>query len=81
MRIGKKGFPNYRIVTVDKRKKRNGAYLDRVGFYNPLSNPASLELDEKRVMYWLEKGATISEGMSKLLGKRIRTMRRTLKKG
>ena len=80
MRFGKKGFPNYRIVAVDSRKKRNGAYLDRVGFYNPLTKPASIEIDEKKVTYWLEKGASISEGMRKLLGKKINSIKRSFKK-
>ena len=61
MRIGKKGFPFYRIVAVDKRKKRNGAYLDEIGSFNPLSNPESLIIDQNKYNQWLAKGACLSE--------------------
>ena len=66
MRIGKKAKPSYRIVVVDKRKKRSGSYIEKIGFYNPLSNPADLSLDTKRFAYWIGKGAIISEGIKKL---------------
>ena len=66
MRIGKKGSPSYRIVAIDKRKKRNGRYLEKIGFYNPLQNPPVLQVDKKKLDYWLQKGATISEGIRKL---------------
>lgn len=67
MRTGKKGFPNYRVIAVDKRKKRNGAYIEKIGVYNPLTNPMILQVDEKRLAYWKEKGAQISEGLARLL--------------
>ena len=66
MRIGKKGSPSYRIVVMDKRKKRTGAYLEKIGFYNPLTNPATLSIDKDRYDYWISKGAVISEGIRKL---------------
>lgn len=72
MRIGKKGFPNYRIVAVDRRKKRNGTYLEKLGFYNPLVNPPILDLDKAKLTSWLTKGALLSEGMRKLIGKSVR---------
>lgn len=67
MRIGKKGQPNYRIIVVDKRKKRNGAYLEKLGQYNPLSQPAKIDIDKDRLQNWLDKGAILSDGMVKLL--------------
>jgi len=67
LRLGKKSNPSYRVVVIDKRKKRNGTYVEIVGFYNPVSNPPVFTLDQKRVDYWLEKGALISEGLEKLL--------------
>ena len=72
MRIGKKGFPNYRIIAVDQRKKRDGAYLDSLGFYNPLVQPPKLEINQEKFTSWREKGAVLSEGMEKLL-KQVKT--------
>ena len=66
VRVGKRGKPSYRIVVMDRRKKRNGEYLEQVGFYNPLTEPATLNVDEKKLEYWLERGAVLSEGLQKL---------------
>ena len=54
LRLGKKNNPIYRIVAIDKRKKRNGTYVDEIGFYNPLPNPPIFTLDEKKVKDWLQ---------------------------
>lgn len=70
VRIGKKGKANYRIVAIDTRKKRNGRYIEKIGFYNPLVNPPVIDLDQDKVKKWLEKGALLSEGMRKLLIKK-----------
>ncbi len=67
MRFGKKGQPLYRIVVLDKRKKRDGAYLEKIGFYNPTKNPAVFTLDELKYKNWILKGALVSEGIRKLL--------------
>lgn len=67
LRTGKRGHANYRIVVMDKRKKRNGAYLEKIGFYDPHAKSAKVTLDKKRFDYWLQRGAMISEGMRKLL--------------
>lgn len=67
MRIGKKGHPHYRIIAVDQRKKRNGAYLDVVGSYNPMVNPPAVDIDQEKVQAWVKKGAVFSEGMTKLM--------------
>jgi len=66
-RLGKKGKPVYRIVAIDKRKKRNGSYIESVGFYDPMISPLSLKIDKKRFEYWKSKGAVISEGLQKLM--------------
>lgn len=66
MRVGKRGNPNYRIVVKDKRKKSTGLYLEKIGFYNPLVNPPILEVDKKKLEFWIQRGATISEGIRKL---------------
>lgn len=80
MRQGKKGAPQYRIVAVDHRKKRDGAYLDKIGTYNPLTSPVQISVDEKKLSDWLQKGAMVSEGMNKLMGKKIREIKRSFKK-
>ncbi len=67
MRTGKKGMPSYRIVVIDKRKKRNSNYLDKIGNYNPLTRPAQINLDKVKLESWLKKGAFVSEGVRKLL--------------
>ncbi len=67
MRVGRKGKPFYRVVAVDKRKKRNGRYIENLGTYNPLINPAEIKLDQERLDYWKDKGAEISEGLHRLL--------------
>lgn len=67
LRLGKRGNPSYRIVAIDKRKKRNGTYTDIVGFYNPVATPPVFTLDQKKVDYWLGKGAQVSEGLEKLM--------------
>ena len=72
MRIGKRGNPNYRIVVMDKRKKRTGSYIEKIGFYNPIANPPVLSIDKKRFDFWVTRGAVLSEGIAKLhLSKRI----------
>lgn len=66
-RYGKKGYAVYRVVVLDKRKKRDGAYLEKIGIYNPNTDPLSFSLVKERFDYWISKGATISEGLQKLL--------------
>ena len=66
IRIGKRGKPNYRIVAIDKREKRNGPYLEKIGFYNPIAKPPVLTIDKQRFDYWITKGAELSDGIIKL---------------
>lgn len=73
MRLGKKHRPFYRIIAIDKRKKRNSRYIESVGSYNPLSEPAHIEMDWVRFEDWKQKGAVISEGLFKLLKSRKNT--------
>jgi small subunit ribosomal protein S16 len=67
MRTGKKGMPSYRIIVIDKRKKRESNYIDKIGNYNPLTNPAQINLDKIKLDSWIKKGAIISDGVKKLL--------------
>jgi len=73
-RIGKKDFPVYRIVVIDKRKKRNANYIEKIGFYNPHKDPSEIIINKEKLTSWLKKGAVISEGVNKVL-KRIRFSR------
>lgn len=80
MRFGKKGYPTYRIVALDKRSKRDGAYIEKVGLYNPMSKTATLTIDEERLSYWLKIGAVVSEGMKKILSSRNPKQKKIVKK-
>ncbi len=51
---------------MDKRKKRNGAYIEKIGFYDPHKEP-HLKIDKEKLQGWLAKGAVLSEGTAKLL--------------
>jgi small subunit ribosomal protein S16 len=68
-RLGKRKNPIYRIVAIDKRAKRNGEYIEVIGTYNPMVEPAKIELNEEKLNYWLEKGAQVADGVRKLLKK------------
>jgi small subunit ribosomal protein S16 len=69
-RIGSKKRPYYRIVVIDKRRARNGRFLEVVGNYNPIANPAQLDVDTERAQYWLSKGAEPSETVRSILRKK-----------
>ena len=66
MKFGKRGYQTFRVVVLDKRKKRDGSYIEKVGVYNPHAEP-TLSLDQVKFDAWVKKGAIISEGMRKLL--------------
>ena len=56
-RHGKKGKPFYWVVAADARAKRDGRYLEKLGTYNPNTNPATVDINEDNAVNWLEKGA------------------------
>lgn len=62
-RVGAKAQPSYRLVAADKEAPRDGRYLEILGFYNPRTNPATIELSEDRIYDWLSKGAQPSESV------------------
>jgi small subunit ribosomal protein S16 len=66
-RVGSKKRPCYRIVVIDKRRAQNGRFLEIVGQYDPLSNPARVEVNEERARYWLSKGAQPSQTVRSIL--------------
>ena len=69
-RHGKKGKPFYWIVAADGRAKRDGRYLEKIGTYNPNTNPAKVELDVDQAVKWLENGAQPSDTARTLLSYR-----------
>lgn len=67
MRIGAKGKPFYRLVVKEKRSKRDGAYLENVGTYNPMLDPAEVNLKHDRIQYWIGVGAQPTETVKSLI--------------
>lgn len=68
-RTGKKRQPSYRVVVAEKEAKRDGRVVERIGYYNPLANPADYKIDEARALYWLSVGAQPSDAVRILLEK------------
>lgn len=66
-RLGDKKSPFYRIVVVDSRKARDGEYIEKVGHYNPTSQPAEIVIDEAKAKDWLSKGVQPTETVRNLL--------------
>lgn len=56
-RKGRRGRPYYHIVVADSRAPRDGRFIEKLGMYNPLTNPATIELDFDKALSWLQKGA------------------------
>ncbi|HYN25257.1 MAG TPA: 30S ribosomal protein S16 [Pyrinomonadaceae bacterium] len=67
MRTGAKKRPSYRVVVKEKQSKRDGAYLENVGTYNPTRQPAEINLNMERVRYWIANGAQPTETVSQLI--------------
>ena len=68
-RIGAKGKPYYRIVAADSRRPRDGRFIDNIGTYNPLLEPAEIKIDEEMALNWLKKGAQPTDTVRNLLSK------------
>jgi small subunit ribosomal protein S16 len=66
-RIGAKKKPFYRIIVKEQRSKRDGAYLENVGTYDPTRNPAVININIERVDYWISKGAQPTETVRRLI--------------
>ncbi|MFL3011687.1 MAG: 30S ribosomal protein S16, partial [Acidimicrobiales bacterium] len=67
MRMGKKKQPTYRVVAADKRKARNGKFIEVIGFYDPKQDPSVIEIENEKAVHWLNNGAQPSERVEKLL--------------
>ena len=72
MRMGAKKSPSYRVVVKEKLSKRDGAYVENVGFYNPTRDPAEVRLDLERVDYWIERGAQPTDTVRQLIRRQTR---------
>ena len=68
-RFGSKKKPFYRIVATDSHNPRDGRYIEIVGTYNPLTEPATVKFDEEKVMKWLSVGAKPTDTVKSLLTK------------
>ncbi|MDM7914122.1 MAG: 30S ribosomal protein S16, partial [Candidatus Eisenbacteria bacterium] len=65
-RAGGRNYPFFRVVVADSRRARDGRFLEKIGYYNPLSKPAEINLDAERVRYWVGNGAKMSESVAAL---------------
>ena len=68
-RVGAKRQPSYRVVVADVDSRRDGRIVERIGFYNPRTEPESYRIDEDRALYWLSVGAQPSDAVRRLLDK------------
>lgn len=66
-RMGAKKRPFYRVVVADSRSPRDGRFLEILGHYNPIAEPAEIVVDKEKAQDWLNKGAQPSESVKKLL--------------
>ena len=66
-RGGTKKKPYYRVVVADQRRKRDGRYLEHIGFYNPMVSENRFEIDQERLKYWISVGAQPTDRINKLI--------------
>ena len=84
-RHGRKGHAYYPIVVADSRAPRDGRFIERIGSYNPNTNPATISLDFDRALYWMEVGAQPTDTVRSILSKEgvllMKHLRGGVKKG
>ena len=68
-RMGAKKAPFYRVVVADERSPRDGKFIDEIGYYNPLREPAEIKIDGEKANKWLDNGAQPTETVKSLLKK------------
>lgn len=66
-RAGNRNHPFYRVVVIDSRKARDSRAIEEIGYYNPLEDPAVINVDRERVDYWTERGAQATDSVRTLL--------------
>ena len=66
-RIGRRNRPFYRLIVIDSRKRRDGAAIEQVGWYNPIDSNNSYEINNERILHWLGEGAIPSNAVKKIM--------------
>ena len=69
MRMGAKKAPFYRVVVADSRFPRDGRFIEEIGYYNPMTNPADIKIDAEKANKWLATGAQPTDTVRALLKK------------
>lgn len=69
VRLGRKKRPFYRIVVCDSRERRNGNFIEVLGFYNPMPEQMEIRIDEEKALSWLQKGAQPTDTVKNILSK------------
>ena len=68
-RMGMKKHPFYRIVVADERSPRDGRFIEEIGYYNPMKQPADIKVDNEKAQDWMKKGAQPTDTVRVLLKK------------
>ena len=68
-RMGAKKAPSYRVVVADERMPRDGRFIEEIGFYNPMTNPAEVKIEAEKAQKWIKNGAQPSDTVRALLKK------------
>ncbi|MFD2333165.1 30S ribosomal protein S16 [Cohnella sp. GCM10020058] len=68
-RMGAHKAPFYRVVVADSRSPRDGRFIEEIGIYNPVAQPAEVKIDEEKALKWLQSGAQASDTVRNLLSK------------
>ena len=68
-RLGAKKAPFYRVVVADERSPRDGKFIEEIGYYNPLTDPAEIKIDAEKATKWIQNGAKPTETVKTLLVK------------
>jgi small subunit ribosomal protein S16 len=66
-RVGAKKQPSYRVVVADSESPRDGRFIETIGFYNPRTDPPTVEIEAERALHWLQHGAQPSEAVARML--------------
>lgn len=68
-RMGAKKAPFYRVIVADEKSPRDGKFIDEIGYYNPLTNPAEIKIDAEKAQAWIKNGAQPTETVRSILKK------------
>ena len=68
-RMGMKKMPFYRVVVADERSPRDGRFIEEIGYYNPMTEPATIKIDAEKAKQWLKNGAQPTDTARTLLKK------------